>query len=143
MLIGYRTGYLGRPLGYGYGYYNYNYIHANRDYNMEKPFWCKVANQTDYLKSAADVQEVQVDEGEEECSIEDDVCYGRITINAVNFTKDGVSTEGFAVTVEKGCGSKEAFTAEQVGKAAFDEAREGSAQKAFGDFHEGALSIIN
>ena len=110
LFIGYRFGLLHRPIGYGHSGYGYNYIHKDRGYKQEKPIRCMAANVSEYMKkSDIGEQEINIDEGEITCAITDNMCYGRISITEVNFTKTDNTSElqGFEVTVEKGCGIKE------------------------------------
>lgn len=86
MLIGYGFGGLHRPFGYSHSTYNYNYIHKDRGYNQEKPFVCVKAEAYEYLKLHSDLQEINVEEGEETCESSTDLCYGRIQIIKAEIT---------------------------------------------------------
>ena len=88
MLIGFRLGGLGRPIGYGRRGYGYDYIHEERDYNMRRPFHCALANVSEFLRVTSELQELNIDEGEVVCAADEDVCFGRMTVRAVNFTTD-------------------------------------------------------
>ena len=45
---------------------------------MSRPFRCVAANVTEYIKTLAQAQELNVDEAEVACKNQDDVCYGKI-----------------------------------------------------------------
>ena len=120
LFIGYRFGLLHRPIGYGHAGYGYNYIHRDRGYKRESPIRCMAANVSEYMKkSNLKEQEINIDEGEITCSGDEDVCYGRIAITEVNFTKsDNVSElQGFEVRIEKGCGIKTELEAAKGNRA--------------------------
>ena len=50
----------------------------HRDYDMSRPFRCVAANVTEYIRTLAQAQELNVDEAEVACQNQDDVCYGKI-----------------------------------------------------------------
>ena len=45
---------------------------------MSRPFRCVAANVTEYIRTLAQAQELNVDEAEVACKNQDDVCYGKI-----------------------------------------------------------------
>ena len=49
-----------------------------RDYDMSRPFRCVAANVTEYIRTLAQAQELNVDEAEVACKNQDDLCYGKI-----------------------------------------------------------------
>ena len=51
-----------------------------RDYDMTRPFNCVAANVTEYIKTLAQAQELNVDEAEVRCQNQDDVCFGTIEV---------------------------------------------------------------
>ena len=53
-------------------------MHMHRDYDMSRPFRCVAANVTEYIRTLAQAQELNVDEAEVACQNQDDVCYGKI-----------------------------------------------------------------
>lgn len=99
LLVGYRFGVLSRPIGYGGYGYNYRYIHGHREYDMDRPLTCTATNVTEFLKTMDSTQELNIDEGEIKCSLEEDVCFGKISVLEANITMaDGSGTrEGFEV----------------------------------------------
>jgi hypothetical protein len=117
MLIGYRFGHLGRPMGYGHSRYGYDYIHKDRDYDMSTPYKCSVANVTEYLKTMAEAQEINADEGEIKCPNADDICFGRLQITTVSKADDEDTVLGLEVRLEKGCGSRARFESEETDSA--------------------------
>ena len=58
-----------------------------------------MANVSEYLRNLDKVQELNIDEGEKRCGSSLEVCYGKITIIAVNMTVEGDSKqhEGYEV----------------------------------------------
>ena len=54
--------------------------HFRRDYDMSRPFKCVAANVTEYIKTLAQAQELNVDEAEVRCQNQDDVCFGTIEV---------------------------------------------------------------
>lgn len=113
LLVGYRFGVLSRPIGYGGYGYNYRYIHGHREYDMDRPLTCTATNVTEFLKTMDSTQELNIDEGEIKCSLEEDVCFGKISVLEANITMaDGSGTrEGFEIKIEKGCGRRSEFSA--------------------------------
>ena len=55
-------------------------IKFRRDYDMSRPFNCVAANVTEYIKTLAQAQELNVDEAEVRCQNQDDVCFGTIEV---------------------------------------------------------------
>ena len=55
-------------------------MHFRRDYDMTRPFNCVAANVTEYIKTLAQAQELNVDEAEVRCQNQDDVCFGTIEV---------------------------------------------------------------
>ena len=51
-----------------------------RNYDMSRPFNCVAANVTEYIKTMAQAQELNVDEAEVRCPNQDDVCFGTIEV---------------------------------------------------------------
>ncbi|TRY77270.1 hypothetical protein TCAL_06946, partial [Tigriopus californicus] len=125
LLIGYRFGVLSRPIGYGGFGYNYRYIHEHRSYNMDRPYTCTATNVSEFIKTMDSAQELNIDEGEIMCSLEEDVCFGKITVLEANITMaDGSGTrEGFEIKIEKGCGRRSEFSASN-NTAKYDSSRQ-------------------
>ena len=44
--------------------YGYSYIHGERNYVLDKPFRCTQTNVSEYLTTAEEAQEINIDEGE-------------------------------------------------------------------------------
>ena len=131
LLIGYGGGMLRRPIGHTDSGYGYDYIHEDRGYNTDRPLECAVAGNVEYMRSLDDLQEINMDEGEKTCSMEEDVCFGMIEVVTVRFVLsdnatsvgDESSREGFVVKIEKGCAKRNELEMEHGQKGSYSSDR--------------------
>ena len=147
MLIGYRPGFLARPYGYSNGH-TYQKEHRGQNYNKREDglIECATSKTTNYikvkenvnvkinyiylinlkllftkLKKFSDYQDVESEENSKVCNLDQDICYGTLTISNVNITvSDGKSLKEVVdlmeIIVEKGCASSNDLNNKTLGK---------------------------
>ena len=147
MLIGYRPGFLARPYGYSNGH-TYQKEHKGQNYNKREDglIECATSKTKNYikvtenvnvkinyiylinlklfftkLKKFSDYQDVESEENSKVCNLDQDICYGTLTISNVNITvSDGKSLKEVVdlmeIIVEKGCASSNDLNNKTLGK---------------------------
>lgn len=113
MVVGYRNGFLARPLGH----HTYVDVHSKENYNKRKDGYleCAVANTTVYVTNNINVQDVESQEDARLCNFWEDVCYGKLTIAEVNVTlSHGSIMDLIEIKIQKGCGSSSAFNSTKI-----------------------------
>lgn len=71
----------------------------------------------DILQGQSSSLDLDIEESQKECTNDEDICFGFLTMINANFTKSYITTTGvgaklepvFEIRVEKGCGKKSEF----------------------------------
>ncbi|XP_023320958.1 keratin, type II cytoskeletal 5 isoform X2 [Eurytemora carolleeae] len=116
LLLGYTAGRLSSP-GYGYGYGHSRPVSRNQNsYDRTRPISCYEGELDSEI-----VTDMDLDETATTCSVETDVCFGRVTLQVMNATYENgtVEVKGF-LQVSKGCGKRQEFESEFGTKGTFN-----------------------